>query len=477
LKSAISAATSAADTARAALENKAAVQQIPDPHIAPGATSEEFKVLEERFGILRKAVEELASGLQGLNALDERVRQIAETQAATSEGHERHVENVRQLDATLEQLRRDVDALLDDRTGADRIAPVVDQLARLEERVGALAVMPVSAQPVQLAAPQASQAAPKPSPSIRCFPLGAEDGAKPLLTHTDLSAAFARSLAPLGLRSSAAQLLAEECAAGVIARQTIFLKGAFAGSVAHRLAMAVGAGASSRFPLPIGMQSSTDLYLGIEETFSRWNDRTGALVIEGLNHVPLDVTRQVIESSISPNDAVNAAGGRVAVFATLSRGLASLGIEPELFELGPVFDLDYLEWRTNPGATSSPSATYLPAANDREMFAQVTAASVPTEEALHLAKSLTTRRSPAFERNVARAYQALHLTRSDPRSVTPLHSLFYGWLLPYWSALGLSKQRVDEEFDGGKVRGAPPDARITAMFAAEFADEAGEAPP
>jgi hypothetical protein len=92
------------------------------------------------------------------------------------------------------------------------------------------------------------------------------------------------------------------------------------------------------------------------------------------------------------------------------------------------------------------------------------------EEAVHLARTLASKRNPAVERSIVRAYQALHLARSDQKTITPLHSLFYGWLLPYWHALGLSRAQVDSAFNEGSVHGTPLDGRLTAMLKAEFPD-------
>src|SRR5262249_30077679 len=152
----------------------------------------------------------------------------------------------------------------------------------------------------------------------------------------------------LGLRKSMAQIFAEECTTAVAARQAVFLQGAFAVQVARALARAVGARVSASVTPPIGVQDGAGLRAATDEAFSADGDCVGVLVVEGINHVPLDVTKEIISDWVCPSiHAAGFSGRRVAVFATLSRGVASLPIEPQYFELGPVFDLDYLEWRTN----------------------------------------------------------------------------------------------------------------------------------
>jgi len=76
-----------------------------------------------------------------------------------------------------------------------------------------------------------------------------------------------------------------------------------------------------------------------------------------------------------------------------------------------------------------------------------------------------------IERVISCAYRALHIVRSDQKAVTPLHSLAYGWLLPYWRSLNFSKDQVDSELDGGKCNGTASDQRLAAMLSAEFVDD------
>jgi hypothetical protein len=191
-----------------------------------------------------------------------------------------------------------------------------------------------------------------------------------------------------------------------------------------------------------------------------------ALAIEGINRTSLDLMKEVIADCIDP--ASDAARGRIVIFAALSRGLASLPIESEYIALGPVFYLDYLDWRTTTAAVADLAPTYLSAEAESTIQAQIANVNANTEEAIRLSQRFVRNRNPSVERTIARAYQALHLVRTQQQTVTPLHSLFYGWLLPYWRALDLPREEIDDEVDGGKVHGAPVDARVAAMFEAEF---------
>jgi hypothetical protein len=349
---------------------------------------------------------------------------------------------------------------------ADRIAPLCEQIAELARRVDATAAQP---QPSHQTIDSPRHAA-SISGALHWASIPTAGNAVAISSYTGLATAFADAVRPLGMRRSGAQLLAEECAAAIAARQAIFLQGAFASRVARALAAATGGAASARLAMPIGVLDSGQLRLAVEEAFASLNDGVGALAIEGINHVPFDLIREIIADCTDPAGPPNAPYRRIAVFATLSPGVASLPIEPEALELGPVFGLDYLDWRTNPNPAPEPRGSFLPAKTDQAIFAQLASARANAEEAVHLAQALAAKRNPAIERSVVRAYQALHLTRSDQKTVTPLHSLFCGWLLPYWRALGISREQIDSAFDGGKIHGALLDGRLTAMLAAEFAD-------
>lgn len=469
LRDAVREAWSLANAARTMVNEHANAKSAHDrDENAPAASEARVKALADDLRAMRESVGELASKFDGLKHVALAAQKLGETLAQLAQEQKQHASRIDQVAAALEQTRRDVDALLEDRTQADRIAPLAEQMADLARRVDTVVARPYPAdQTKELARHPVSF-----SSALRCAPLPTAGNPAAISSHGGLATAFADALLPLGMRKSGAQLLAEECAAAVAARQAIFLQGAFASRVARALAAATGGAASARLAMPIGLQDGVLFRLAIEEAFSSLNEGVGGLAIEGLNHAPLDITRQIIADCVGPATPPNAPYRRIAVFATLSRGHAALTVEPEALELGPVFDLDYLDWRTNPAEASQPQPSFLPAKTDQALLAQVAIASANTEEAVHLARTLASKRNPAVERTVVRAYQALHLVRSDKKSITPLHSLFYGWLLPYWRALGLSRERVDSEFDGGKVHGAPEDGRLTAMFAAEFPDRA-----
>lgn len=475
LRDAIQEARSTADAARTAVNKQAAIKSAQDRNERErAATAARIKTLTDELGALRESVGEMVSSFGRANSAEHAVKELSEKQAQFETNQQQHASQVEQLTADVDTIRADVDALLDDQTQADRIEPLAEQLAELARRVDTAATRPQSIEQTN----GNSTRVPGVSSTLWCAPLPALGHAIAISSHAALITAFVNALLPIGLRKSGAQLLAEECAAAVAARQAIFLQGAFASRVARALAAATGGASSARFAMPIGLPDGGPFRLAIEEAFASLSDGVGGLAIEGFNHAPLDLIREIVADCIGPAATPpNAPYRRIGVFASLSRGVAALPIEPEVLELGPVFDLDYLDWRSNPAEATPSQASFLPAKTDQALLAQISGTSVKAEEAVHLAQALAPKRNPAVERNVVRAYQALHLLRSDQETVTPLHSLFYGWLLPYWRALGLSREQVDSEFDGGKVHGAPADGRLTAMFEADFPDSKKDGAP
>ena len=109
--------------------------------------------------------------------------------------------------------------------------------------------------------------------------------------------------------------------------------------------------------------------------------------------------------------------------------------------------------------------TALPLQLDGSLFAQIASANIDTEEAVRLVMLFASAKNPAVERTLTRAYRALQFIRTDVQTVTALQSLFFGWLLPYWQILGLSKDQIEYELDGGKVNGSSVDKRLAASAA------------
>ncbi|MDA9537380.1 hypothetical protein ACM41_14590 [Bradyrhizobium sp. CCBAU 21362] len=413
----------------------------------------------------RSEVRALESKLDDLDTLLNAVAEVEGAQKVIQETVLAVDRRVAELGSALDQANRDAADRARDPALGEQLAAIDRRLVGLEQRPEAPVAPPALEYETKgLAAPR--QETRHDSVVLRWDSLIASDKTdeKVLQSHTDLGRAIAATLQSLGLRKSTAQLFGEECAATVIAKQAIFLKGSFATQTARAIARVVGGTASVRIAMPIGLQDGEQLRATIEQAFETERQAIPALVIEGVNRTALDITREVLADCLDPG--FDRAPARSVIIATISEGVASLPFELGYCEIGPVFDLNCLDWRAGQlsGAGEAPSA--LSSEAGKNLFAQIGSAGVDTEEAIRLANAFVTGRAPSFERAFATAYRALHLVRTDVKAATPLQSLFYGWLMPYWLTLGVTNDQIEIELDGGKVNGTAIDPRLTAMFKA-----------
>jgi hypothetical protein len=476
LQSALTEATTAAEGARNAVLQQAQAAVAAPPAQSDGALSAieaRLKALADEVEGLRGGLSDATSMLGTLSEMQQAVAQLGAVQKTYSEERQQQAERVGAIVSTFEEIKRDVTALLDDRTGADQLAPLTKQLLELERRLDVVISRPPPHYETKDLASYRGDTARDTRVGIRWDALHPTDhgAAASIQSHSGLASALAKTLQALGLRKTAAQVFGEECAAAVAGRQAVFLRGAFATRVARALARAIGGTVSARLSVPIGIQDGEELRLSIDSALGTNTASIGAVAIEGINMTALDVTQGVLADCVDPETGASEAEvARVAIFATIAQGLASLPLEAGYFELGPVFDLDYLDWRTSPSTNPELAAGILSAEVDQAIFGQLTSAAVDIEEATRLARSFTKKRNPSAERTIVRAYRALSLIRSEPQAVTPLQSLYFGWLLPRWRALRLPKDQIDSELDGGKANGQSVDPRLSAMLEAEFPD-------
>ena len=414
----------------------------------------------------RTEIRALAAKLEDIDTLLNAVAEVDGAQKAIQETVLALGRRVAELGSALDQVKRDIADRADNHALGEQMNAIDKRLYSLEQRPAGSVLPPVLAYEIKALTAPSYQEPRRASVGLRWDSLIASDRTdeKILQSHADLGRAIAAGLQLLGVRKSAAQVFGEECAAAVIAKQAIFLKGSFATQTARAIARVVGGTASVRVAMPIGLQNGEQLRASIEQAFETERPTLTALVIEGINRTALDITKEVLNDCLDPG--FYRAPVRSVVIATISEGIASLPLELGYCEIGPVFDLNCLDWRVSQssGAGEPPSA--LSSEADKALFTQVGGASVDTEEAIRLANVFVTGRDPSIERAFAGAYRALHLVRTDVKAVTPLQSLFYGWLMPYWLTLGVTRDEIEIELDGGKVNGTVVDPRLTAMFKA-----------
>ena len=171
-----------------------------------------------------------------------------------------------------------------------------------------------------------------------------------------------------------------------------------------------------------------------------------------------EILRDVLADLVNRGPRNSAARfGTALVFGTITQGVASLPIDPSYLELGPIIDLDCLDWRSSRPAMGDTKLITLSATMARSLRAGLAGKSTDIEEAQRLVRSFISKRNPRIEHVVLSAYTALVACRKDKDMPTPLQSLVYGWLVPFWAAHGVAKSRYDSEVDGGKCDANLPD--------------------
>lgn len=435
------------------------------------ATDTRLKSLSDQVNDARLELQAIRLQIPDGARIDESLAKLA-TSIVEGDDRERTTTNtaITRFQAELDQLTRDLITLSQDRTFNDKF---VSLMARISEVEAQLARAPLAAIPEGAAPAAALTRVLEPASRLLWEPLAFQQSgtATAIETPNQIASGFSAALQTLGLRKQAADVFGEECAAAFIARQAIFLKGAFAVHAARLLAASMSGGSAARLSMPVGLANDQDLRAAIMAAFPPTRQHIGGFVIEGVDVAPMQMVRETIADCLFPRRGMQP-HVRIAVIATLSEGMASLPLEKAYFELGPVFDLDLLDWRSAYlGETSVVANTLKPEA-DQSQWDGFAAENIDTSEAVRLARSFSKRPEPAIEQTILRAFRALHFIRRKPNAVTPLQSLFYGWLLPYWRLQQITRDQVDTELDGGKVNGTEADKRLATLLL-DFPEQAG----
>lgn len=274
-----------------------------------------------------------------------------------------------------------------------------------------------------------------------------------------LSASFQR----VGLKKTAAVLLGEEVAAAILSGQVVTFKGALAHLIAKKCAETLSYRHAWNVSIPIGLTDGRSLSAALHSLSSNSSSTVPSFVVEGLNRSALDCTKDALLACAEDHGASDQMP--IFCFASLVSGIASLQVEPEHLEMGPVFDLDYLDWRLFPDADvvcAGGSVTPNIMAPLRTKLTQGAADDI--DEMLRVLRKYIPKRNPRIERSVASAYAALKSIRDVRANTSAMQSLAYGWIVPLWAALSLSKEDADSELDGGKCDALNPDPRLVAML-------------
>jgi hypothetical protein len=144
--------------------------------------------------------------------------------------------------------------------------------------------------------------------------------------------------------------------------------------------------------------------------------------------------------------------------ATLIDTPAAFPIEKLYLQLGPVFDLDTMEWRQKKSKHGR-RAQIGPAVVSALEGLRATKA-IEFDECRRLCGKAVGKRDPRFERNVDDAFGVLTQLMPNNSDNTAIQSLCFGWLMPYWIIRRPKHQDIDDEFDSGRCDGEKPDARL-----------------
>ena len=293
----------------------------------------------------------------------------------------------------------------------------------------------------------------------------ADIGSTTASTFATIAAPLSAMFQNLGLKASAAEILAEEVCAALIMGQVVFLKGAYATEAARACASLLCHGNAYRLSLPLGLQKADDLRRSVQSQVVVDNQQLAAVVIEGINLVAFEICKDVL-SDLAADRASPATGeiGGAFVIATIVQGVASLPVEASYLELGPVLDLDYLDWRSKRPAARDATVLTLSRAGALAVRTTLTAKSVDTDEPQKLVQSFQPKRNPRIEHTVLSAFTALTTCRKTGVRPSPLQSLAFGWLLPLWVVQAAPKSEVDIQVDGGKCDADTPDPRLTLLL-------------
>lgn len=280
---------------------------------------------------------------------------------------------------------------------------------------------------------------------------------------TDLAGlinALKDNLIACGLKKTAAGIFAEEICATFLASQCVILKGSLANITATAIALAVSGSDGWRLSVPADLLHATKLRKSLEVVRLSSHDCVSALIVEGINRVPIDIVQEaVLEARLGPTESEPT---KALTICTVVNGAATLPVEPDLIHLGPVFDVDHLDWRIERPTKATIWAGRCTSEQWGKLIGQARKSPPDLEEVRRLAERFSPRPDRRALQAFATAYCILSALRPDA-SPTPMQSLAFGWLAPWWSALHVSMDDVDSEFDGGKMGATSRDDRLKSI--------------
>ncbi len=463
---------------------------------------------EQRGAVLDKAlnsIKDLTNGLAKVVREIDDIRRNSQTQLADAEDDraqsEKHLSSIQtQLmeaisDAVeplkqklagvvpasaeaLESVAKEVDRLAGQITTLVEGASLKDDLRGISERIDALEKR--TERPLWNARDHADEALPHATLAnghgapdwLTPIRIASPTAAKPITLDSvaKIVGGLASGLQSLGLKKSAAEAFAQDITSSIITGQVTFFKGALGSAVARLCARSICLNQSWLVSVPIGMTDGIKLRGALDALTENSGNVVISVVLEGINRSSLDTLRDVLAEFST--DQAPSQHFRMILFANLVQGVAALPVEPEYLEFGPVFDLDHLEWRSRPDFGIGIVHGVLPFETERSLRKSIHSAAFDPEDVLRLLARFMKKRNVRIERIACSAFGALQQVAGSRAEPSVMQSLAFGWLVPLWLAIGVSREDADSELDGGKYDSPKGkiDSRIASIFAAgEFA--------
>jgi len=243
-----------------------------------------------------------------------------------------------------------------------------------------------------------------------------------------------------GLVPRSARSLAREVLAGLGAGQLVTFRGSVASLIAEVCAQTIAAQSTYVTRIPVGMLSDDELghILDSFAAESQRGDGLRLLAIEGLNRSALEVFGGSLSSLVGRrllNLGVSAP--RLCLLGTVVDGPSALPIVSALCELGPILDVDALDWSSK-GSQGLVEATSVPSPVWDSHIGAIRQATRPQQIVDVLEELGST--SILWRRCLTTAYSHLSALSGDGGPSHALASLAFGWIVPYALARGISPE-------------------------------------
>lgn len=445
-----------------AAENRAAIgelQQTGDAAIAGQ------KAAEEALARLTHAIDRLVGRLtineRQVGTLSESNGSLERDVAQSAEKTAQLLEQLAGIDSRLKKVVADVQV---DAAALKRHAEQLSAHDKFAERIDQLELMvlelvdqktqqvvPQDRAPVS-ASPQSSE------PMLPLERLSLESGisVKSLRTVGEVLSSLDAALVDAGLKKSMVTPFSEEILAAAASEQVVFLRGGFAIDVARKCALSLSGTSVFRVAIPLGLTDPSLLRRAL--TNRSGCDGPSSVVIEGINNSPLDLLRDILLDQVTHRVGGLGRQSPTVIFASLVDGAGGFPIEACYLELGPVFDLEQMDWRRL-RREKLPVLGSIAQQDWQSIAVAWDGKTTDYDEALQGVKQIAHRRNTRIETNVVRAFSALKAIRREQR-ITPLQSVTFGWLAPYWQSLAAKAEDIDAQIDGGKCDATSVDERL-----------------